>query len=342
MMIAFLYHLSRLVAGCQGALLIYAGLFLKEDEERKVQNLLVKAWSLIDDAEKAAISSQTAFMRTVAQLTTRALQRVFGEKLFSVRSLGVSVCLSMASLSFMLAITWLRNLNTGAQQNSKPNAMIVSGALVCVILAAISTRIRSRPLFLLWFFSVLMVSYMLFDYLFLRGTFNLPSILGVEETQPTTAKAMFAVALIGGAVFDLLFIAATRFVLLRIPMMKGFLSIVLTVLANLLLALLCILAPILVMNGFPLLGWTIRDVIGMLILYSNLIDFLVACAFLIFAAIMVLHRIFWPFIERPLYALDKFGVIKRPRLLVSVGLLLVGFGLGLKFQALASLYKLIT
>jgi len=50
--------------------------------------------------------------------------------------------------------------------------------------------------------------------------------------------------------------------------------------------------------------------------------------FVVLAITMLLHRLFWPAIDRPLYKLQALGISKRPKVFAMIGLLLVGIGFG--------------
>jgi hypothetical protein len=61
---------------------------------------------------------------------------------------------------------------------------------------------------------------------------------------------------------------------------------------------------------------------------SNVITSLSATVFLLVAMVALAHRLLWPIVERPLYALQQMGIIRRRKLLVTAGILLVGSALG--------------
>ena len=63
-MIANFFHL---VLGLMG-LLLYAGLFLTETEEGRLQNRLEELWIRVDDLQSRAVSRQAAFLQQVSGL----------------------------------------------------------------------------------------------------------------------------------------------------------------------------------------------------------------------------------------------------------------------------------
>jgi hypothetical protein len=87
-----------------GALLICAGLFLYEDEEGQFQNKVEQWWINLSDIQRASRSNVAAFMQEVARLTGKGFDQLFGQSLFSLRVVPVSIYLSLASPCLFLFI----------------------------------------------------------------------------------------------------------------------------------------------------------------------------------------------------------------------------------------------
>lgn len=92
-----------------GCLLIYAAVFMYEDEEGRWQNRLERWRETIIRTRESALSRFTAFMSGVAGLASHVFDRLFGKKLFSVRGVAVSICYSIAS--FFLCLELLSAIN---------------------------------------------------------------------------------------------------------------------------------------------------------------------------------------------------------------------------------------
>src|SRR6266700_6033802 len=86
-------------------------LFLREDEEGRIQNRLEELWIRIDDAQSAALSRQAAFVAEIARVVTRILDRIFGERLFSAHAASVSAFYGLAS-SILFSL-FLKFINGG-------------------------------------------------------------------------------------------------------------------------------------------------------------------------------------------------------------------------------------
>ena len=60
----------------------------------------------------------------------------------------------------------------------------------------------------------------------------------------------------------------------------------------------------------------------------NLAFMLSGAFFVLLGTTMLIHRLFWPAISRPLYKLQALGISKRPKVFAAIGLVLVGVGFG--------------
>ena len=71
--------------------------------------------------------------------------------------------------------------------------------------------------------------------------------------------------------------------------------------------------------GFALLG---------LLTSANILPVTASVLYLFAVILLAGHHCLWPFISRPLYALQKTGVVKRRKFIVGIGFALVAFALG--------------
>ena len=56
---------------------------------------------------------------------------------------------------------------------------------------------------------------------------------------------------------------------------------------------------------------------------ANAIDVIACSVFLVLLIFLACHRLVWPLLHRPLYAVARYGVIKRKALLWAFGAVLV-------------------
>ncbi len=68
--------------------------------------------------------------------------------------------------------------------------------------------------------------------------------------------------------------------------------------------------------------------IGYIASLSNAITALLACVFVLLAIAALVHRLFWSLLERPIYALQRFGIARRSKLMGNLGVAFCGLGLG--------------
>lgn len=99
------YKTLRVAEFCVGLFLLCMALFLYEDENGKIQNTLETWWIRLKDQQDSAPSRQAAFMKGVARLTTDVFDKLFGQRLISIRALGTSLCLSYGTF----ALFWVNN-----------------------------------------------------------------------------------------------------------------------------------------------------------------------------------------------------------------------------------------
>src|SRR5262245_49653366 len=95
---------GRIVAGVAGGLRIYAAFFLQENEEGKLQDTLAAAWVRMSDLQQKAISRHTAFLKVVADITSKGFTKLFGERLLGPKAIGAAMCYSQAAFFLLFTI----------------------------------------------------------------------------------------------------------------------------------------------------------------------------------------------------------------------------------------------
>src|SRR5277367_4266777 len=99
----------RIACVTVGVLLILMSTFLYETEEGAIQNKLDEWRAVLSETEPQAIDRHAAFVAAVAGLGGRLFDGLFGQRLVSPRSIGVSTCFSLASL-FLVCLPGLSGL----------------------------------------------------------------------------------------------------------------------------------------------------------------------------------------------------------------------------------------
>ena len=157
----------------------------------------------------------------------------------------------------------------------------------------------------------------------------------VEDTSGLIIFSSIYVGLIRGVLCDILFIMLTRWQLRWSMGFESFTKICVIILLNCIAAILLVIGPILIMI-LSLMLWGGSDT-GLsrgletawwVTSYSNVFGAMFALAFVFLAIIMLLHRIFWELLERPVYALQKLGLARRSKLLGTIGTILITAAVG--------------
>lgn len=302
-MLNFLHLALRVLAGIVGATAIYAALFLYEDEQGKIENRLEEWWIRLDDQRNAAVSRHTAFVREVARLAGQGFDRLFGQKLFSLRAFSVSSALTVSMLfAFVMAGTeiWGKRLSVGEKSFMLWGpAAGAALSLACALSPALRRSTFWRLDRLIPLLPLLIV---------------LALVVLVEDKSGLLGLLLSVIA---SFACDILFIAATRASLRWASNSRRFLMIAAAILLNGLLATTLILGPFGIMYFAP--GGS--DLGLGLAALANIPDAVVASVFAALALSMLAHRLFWPLINRPLYALREQGVRRSVFALVGISLL---------------------
>jgi hypothetical protein len=289
------------LAGGIGVLLVYSALFLYENEEGRLQNILESWWLQISQIRSKIVSKETAFVKTVTAITSNCFDRVFGTHLLGPRALSTSVCYSLASgilTMTLLFVGWITVRRT---------CILVFSSAFFLILGTIKPFAASRAGHWLWLATIAflgLIWYPVFDF------FEEPSFfegLGSE----------ISIALPFAIISDLLFIAMTRVLLRYATRCDSFTKITSLTIGNVILAAGLTIAPVLI-NGK----------IGLLIAASNILDVLVASVFIVISASMLIHRITWPILERPVYAFHRYNIFSQHKKIVffsGVSLISIAF-----------------
>ncbi len=309
--------------GSAGVLLLYASLSY-ETEDGKIQSLLEEWWVRIDDFRQGAISFHVAFMKVIASVMTRFMDRLFGNRMLSLQSFGVSACYSIVWIG--LAILILSKLNPKSQSETSHLVWLIVFGLVYGSLPALGTHDEWKFLgfrFIHFWFGGLVFAFIWnfvnpFGYIILWGLVTPGLRMG--------ALIFFVIFL--GIIFSIFlfttFISVMRITLRTIARSQSPIKIVGLSLLN--------ATPLLTFYVlFKLLVWwpdrpgKVAE-IGLLVLLVlmicgilfNFAFVLSAVLFVCLAVTMLLHRLFWPAIARPLYKLQALGIAKRPKVFAAI------------------------
>jgi hypothetical protein len=349
----------RLLSVLGGLILLYSAFFLYEDEHGKIQNRLENIWIRINDYRSAALSKHLGFMRLVSSSTARLLDNVFGKDLISVKFVGVSICFSFASL-FLVKLWHKQGI---VYEN---NRFLVVFIVVYLIMATLPRFISNRKSLKSWFLSIFLLipitivglHVFIWNSKTLVGSINLYN----EIDLATSILPGFVVGAAIASVCDILFIALTRHTLRLCSDLKSTIKILAILIVNACAVVSLFLVPLHYQGAFDVftfdlwaetrgVGVTYMSAVGYFLysnlifmfevaVYSNFYTSVVATLFFALAVLMLIHKVTWPVIDRPVYALQEIGIARRKRLFALLGAVLIALSFGHPIEILKFFLKL--
>lgn len=298
------HYLPRLL-NLLGYLLLYCAVFLYEDDEGKIQNRIEQWWIHLDDARVVAHSRAAAFLQEVARLTVQGFDCFLGKNLASLRFVGVSFCLSIASL-LLLAFF-------GALRTRHPAGHPLFASACFVAFALVPGLNAGRWIGRLWGLGLLLsVLLPISSFLFF-----------IHRTQGVAyiGRGLGYAALAFGVSFacDVSYVALTRWMLRKISTGGRLSEAALMVAVNLLILFVVVIGPV-QLGAWVFRYWQGGGAVIILSFCLNAIDFFAGSTALLLALSLLIHRVLWPILEHPLYALQRYQVISNKKLLWGAGL----------------------
>lgn len=327
----FLLNILRWILG----ILLISSVGLKEDSEQRIQSRVESLWLTLAYAQDAAVSKVTAFLRMLARASGGVFDRVFGKKLFSVRGALVSICFSISSF-FLCA--QLLSFIPKLPPPSLETWLLMFAFLFLACAPALMRHPEDRDFWIWWGAFVL--------FIVLRPLLSFADFVrSKQETVAGTAITARGLTVFIVVIFlistgsDLCYIALTRWMLKKASEIRHWYGIVAIIALDCVLALVLILGPV-ALGGLLILKELPRDAHGHFITTSvphssplgifavglmlsgpalNTIDALACLVFFFIMAIMLAHRLLWPLLEGPIYAFQRYGLLKHKGWLVTAG-----------------------
>jgi len=328
-----LFFTFRLLALILGSLLLYT-LFLYEDEQGKMQNHLEGLWLKIAYGHQQAVSVHVAFMQKVASLIDQGLSYLFGPRIISLRFLGVSACYSIGSISLVIMFVEQEavcNISEISGLETRPffvYAVLLSSAFTFFALGIIPTiKLFSKmPKLLIRYISIGLAIF---------GACILSLIVRLLYS-PSYIVLCFAVLPIALAISsDIVFTVITRKILRTCSSLNSLFKLSLLLITNIVIAFTLVLFPVfwgfiaVVVDSFFSSG-DIEHLAHIVILIAgsgNLIIGLTSFAIVILALTLLIHRVLWPILERPMYLLQQVGITRRKKSVLIIGFALIGMSI---------------
>jgi hypothetical protein len=328
-MVATFFHV---LLGLAGLLLLYVGLFLTETEEGKLENRLEELWIRVDDLSSKAMTKQAVFLRQITKLVADGFASLFGPKLVSLKAAASCLCFALASL-------------------------YLSSAVFITDMPLLSKRVRliCSLIFLVCGFSKYL-RYSGFAIVALGVVLEFVRLTGALKTyQASLGEVVLSgVTYIIAILIAIGFVSLTRWSLRLASESSNTVGLVAIILANVASGAVLI-APVVYVEprfrvavfgtGAGLSGGS--HALAFLIFFYNISMtnlFTAAAAFIVLLASLaaVVHTLIWPAMSRPVYAAQRYGLIRQHTLLRALGVtfLLAAWPNNLLVKAIAKVLRL--
>jgi hypothetical protein len=315
---------SQILAIVVGCATVFAALFMYEDEEGKWQNRVDELWLAIDDRARITGRKAVALLNKMSDIVTAGLDRVFGHRLLSFRSIGASTSYSFATACVVNIISDV------VTQDSTTTAGFLYATCLIIFCAVLPTVFQSRWIMPISLIPVsIPIIYGFVDW-FLERWRGAPSALG---------------ALAISFISDVVLIIAVRATIRRMAVGNKGWQLVVGMLIQCGCAVVVVVMPVGMavllimldenMKDINVAGglWEKGSVIEIALLLSALCNVFTACVCLtlIFALAGVLvHRAFWPLASRAIYPLARYEIVRNRKFLISAGVACFVYGFQLQ------------
>ena len=126
----------RWFAGIIGAILLWCSVCLREDQEKIIHSVFSSLWLRVNALQEKAVPVHIALVAVAGRSVSRILDRIFGERLFTVQAISISWVLSFGSMILFSTI----GSTTGFKALDAWGTFALFG--VCVLLGIAARRIK--------------------------------------------------------------------------------------------------------------------------------------------------------------------------------------------------------
>jgi hypothetical protein len=301
-----------------GLLFVYVAAFVREDEEGAIQNRLEELWIRLMYTGERALSKAARFMSVFARSLGNALDALYGDRLWSWRSINASLCLAFASSIIATLMSRYIHVLSAREHVFPGNALLFKALCAAVLSVGLLLLVPAKGRSISPGFFAGMVFGLLSGWL--ASGIRWQASGGLEAV--VFRQLADSVPLICSFISDVVYISVTRWMLRKVATMKRVYEIVSITIVNVLLVTSLYVVPLSVAKRLErdwFLNWNAFIGDGLEELARlNFINVMMCLVFFAMAAWMLAHRLLWPMLERPVYALQRYGVIRKKALLWGV------------------------
>lgn len=303
------------------AFLVYVAAFMKEEQEGRWENTLQSWLDKVYVSQEGSYAKVMALARAVSRLSEQVTEKLFGERLLSLRSFLVSAYFGMASWCLLWVlipfIGWLTSrmfrFIPAAVFGGPINHRVYLSNLalfVCFFFIGIIPAVGGENAeetawpWRIWECVLLAIIFLYGISVFWR--FRLPSVF----------ETVISFVLLFGLNFlwDMVFIKATRRLLRIASNTRQLVGVLAAIVLDALLGIAILVGPW-VVSSYVL---SHRSLIGVALLVGvalKLIDFTLAFLVLIILTLVVIHSVVWFALERPISNCLRFKLIRDKKLI---------------------------
>ena len=332
-----------LILGC---ILFYLSFFLYEDEQGQLQNRLEEIWVRIDDLKQNTVSIHIGFTVEVMHFCLKMLHIIWGNKLISIRSIFVTHWILGLSAYLSFAFVYLFNLNFNIYFSSCDSCGYLNYAVTTpfsLFPVLVMTILASLPLVISkW--SVIWTIWLIF--------FTIQTIVTyifIQEFKLTLPEVVISISSeLVAIIFFLIWLRILKLVLTHFSLISAR-NIITFIFSNVWLIcwafyyqsyIVLLLKGVTYVFGANNITQDMLYYFPRFALLTNTLMFLYPFMIIVIVALLIAHRIFWPFIQRPIYSLQMYKVFENQKLIFICGLVLILFSLGYELSRISEIRKL--
>lgn len=307
------------ICGVLGLFLVGWSILRYETEEKAVHDALAAWWIRLDDLSDTSISRNVAFARATGATVTIWLDRIFGKRLLTLNAFAASLCLSLASL-FLCGVVGI--LFTGIDEGTGVLAAVISVPLgISMLLFYMAVTPGRRDFRIALSIGIFVLCVLLFQI----------ARIGSGSQFESTA---FPAGLLLGIASDFAVVLAVRRLASWTADSGNIWHPLLAASISALLGIGTLAVPLYYVTRVGD-GHAWESVTLGLAATSNVFTAVLSLGMTILSATLVVQRLLWPLIKRPVYALHRFKLLEQRMPLFYCGTVLIG----VSFPRIASILK---
>ena len=315
---------GRCLAGFSGVILLYLVAFAYEDEEGVIQDKFEETWIKISDMETSFDEKAWELLRKAYSILDEYLNNLFGRTFVSRKFIEVSNFLSLGFTAITVSLFALylfrqKSFLLSFMRDFPMSLFLIPFLFFFIVgISFIKRAIRYRPWKLrYWFYLFILFSYPGFNALISKDfRFAIGAILWLPGLIILSLSS------------DALFTMATRWIAKISKDTKHSGILILSVLANSLIAVLLSIIPLYLAFNVDWIDEINMKAAFFYLPCANIPSILASSAVIVLCFVIIVGRISWSSISRPLYALQRYRIIEKKKILFFIkgSSLLLTFG----------------